>query len=67
MPYIRHRPVIYDNFVVDDRIYLHGIIRGVVSTSELVVDLKLCRGMLPLLTVVVEHAFALIVGNINAL
>ena len=35
--------------------------------SELVVELKLFRGMLPLLVVIVQYAFALIVGNINAL
>ena len=43
------------------------IIRGVVFTRELVVDIKLRRGMMPLLTVVVEYALALIVGNINAM
>ena len=53
--------------VVDTRGFLHAIIRGVVCTSKLVVDLKLRRGMLPLLVVIVEHAFALIVGNIDAL
>ena len=35
--------------VVDVRTCRHAIIGGVVSTSELVVELKLCRGMLPLL------------------
>ncbi len=53
--------------VVDVRAYRHDIIRGVVCTSELVVELKLRRGILPLLAVVVEHVFALIVGNINTL
>ena len=46
---------------------VHVIIRGVVCASELAVELKLRRGMLPLLPVVVEHSLALIVGNINTL
>ena len=53
--------------VVDARTCLQAIIRGVVCASELAVELKLRRGMLPLLDVIVQHAFALIVGNINAL
>ena len=53
--------------VVDARVCLHAIIRGVVCASELAVELKLRHGMLPLLAVVVEHALALIVGNIDAL
>ena len=53
--------------VVDASPCRHPIIRRVVCASELVVELKLRRGMLPLLTVVVEHALALIVGNIDAL
>ena len=53
--------------VVDSRTCLHPIIRGVVCVSELAVELKLCRGILPLLSVIVQHVFALIVGNINAL
>ena len=40
---------------------------GVVCVNELAVELKLHRGMIPLLVVIVQHAFALIVGNINAL
>ena len=53
--------------VVDARVCLHAIILGVVCASELAVELKLRRGMLPLLVVIVQHAFALIVVNINAL
>ena len=44
------------------------IIRGVVCTRELVVELKLRRVVLPSNSgLVVEHALALIVGNIDAL
>jgi hypothetical protein len=46
---------------------VHVIIRGVVCASELAVELKLRRCVLPLLTVIVEHVFGLIVGNIDAL
>ena len=53
--------------VVDSRVCLHSIIRGVVCASELAVEVKLRRGMLPFLAVIVQHAFALIVGNINSL
>ena len=53
--------------VVDSRSCLHPIIRGVVCERELAVELKLRRGILPLLPVVVEHALALIVDNIDAL
>ena len=43
--------------VVDTRAWRHAIICGVVCASELAVELKLRRGMLPLLTVVVELHF----------
>ena len=48
--------------VVDDRACRHAIIRGVVCVSELAVELKLRRSVLPFLAIVIEHTLVLIVG-----
>ena len=42
--------------VVDERVCRHVFIRGVVIASELAIELKLHRGMLPLLVVITENS-----------
>ena len=37
------------------------------SESKFAVEVKLCRGVLPLLTIIVEHTLGLIVRNVDSL
>ena len=53
--------------IVDARTCLHAVVGGVVCASKCEVELKLRRGVLPLLDIIVEHTLGLIVGNVDAL